>query len=41
MILEVTMPNTNAIKFYELFGFYDLGMKYGDDCVFIRLPQNN
>ena len=39
--LEVKKQNTNAIKFYEWFGFYDSGVKYDDDCVFIRLPQNN
>ena len=41
MTLEVKKQNTNAIKLYELFGFYDSGVKYEDDCVFIRLPQNN
>lgn len=39
--LEVKQQNTNAIKFYEWFGFYDSGVRYDDDCVFIRLPQNN
>lgn len=41
MAVEVNMKNTNAIKLYESFGFYDSGIRYEDDCVFIRLPQNN
>lgn len=41
MTLEVKMQNTKAIKLYETFGFYDSGVKYEDDCVFIRLPQTN
>lgn len=39
MTLEVKMQNTNAIKLYESFDFYDSGVKYEDDCVFIRLPK--
>lgn len=37
--LEVKIANTNAIRMYEDFGFYDSGVRYGDDCVFIRLPE--
>ncbi|WP_234124652.1 GNAT family N-acetyltransferase [Clostridium hydrogenum] len=39
--LEVKVENANAIKLYESFGFHDSGIRYGDDCAFIRLPQNN
>lgn len=39
MTLEVKMQNTNAIRLYEMFGFYDSVVKYDDDCVYVRLPQ--
>lgn len=38
--LEVKMQNSRAIRLYETFGFTNSGVKYEDDCVFIRLPQN-
>lgn len=41
MELEVKKQNINAIKFYESFGFYDSGVRYEDDCAFIRLPRNS
>lgn len=31
--------NVNAIKLYKSYGFYDSGVKYEDDCVFVRLPK--
>lgn len=39
--LEVKIQNRNAINLYQSLGFYDTGMRYGDDCVFVRLPQNS
>jgi diamine N-acetyltransferase len=37
--LEVKIHNETAINLYKSFGFIDSGVRYGDDCAFIRLPQ--
>lgn len=37
--LEVKIDNTLAKKMYESFGFYDTGIRYGDDCAYVKMPE--
>ena len=37
--LEVKKNNEVAMKLYESFGFYDTGIRYEDDCAFVKLPD--
>lgn len=37
--LEVKKDNKVAMKLYQSFGFYDTGIRYEDDCAFVKLPD--
>lgn len=37
--LEVKEDNKVAMKLYQSFGFYDTGIRYEDDCAFVKLPD--
>lgn len=37
--LEVKNDNTLAKKMYESFGFYDTGIRYDDDCAYVKMPE--
>ena len=37
--LEVEDANENAKQLYQKMGFYDTGVRYGESCVYVKLPE--
>ncbi|MNJ37254.1 hypothetical protein D3C77_320650 [compost metagenome] len=39
--LEVKEKNGSSISLYTSVGFYDTGIRYDDDCAFVKLPSRS
>jgi diamine N-acetyltransferase len=37
--LEVEEANENAKQLYQKLGFYDTGVRYGESCAYVKLPE--